>query len=315
MVQAPGSGLSDPGPERDSKEGLGQGLERGWACSGSLVWRRRVCAWPDARGPQLGLWALLRVVTGGSRELLSPEIKGASGHKCPAGHGTWELRPVGSRTTARVGTGGAQPCPAPALKARSAPWRDVAAELAAAMLRMGAHPSPSETLPRRPGFGLQPLDVSSRQAEDAHRAQSPLPWGQSSWLRDPDLGLEPGDGAGDSVDTSGCGGPPGLREARPAQTVGPTLREAPFHPGAAGVGNGEWGEADLLPLQAHLPPGQELHQLPQWPLRPSGPQLQAKQWTVVALRQLSPEWEPWPGHVAGRPHTLRSPRLPSHLLP
>lgn len=53
-----------------------------------------------------------------------------------------------------------------------------------------------------------------------------------------------------------------------AQTVGPTLREAPFHPGAAGVGD---GEADLLPLQAHLPPGQELHQLPQWPLRPSGP--------------------------------------------
>lgn len=97
--------------------------------------------------------------------------------------------------------------------------------------------------------------------------------------------------------------------------MGPTLREAPFHQGAAGVGDREWGEAELLPLQARLPPGQELHQLRQWPLRPSGPQLQAKQRTVVALRQLSPEWEPWPGHVAGRPPALQSPRLPSHLLP
>ena len=97
--------------------------------------------------------------------------------------------------------------------------------------------------------------------------------------------------------------------------MGPTLREAPFHQGAAGVGDREWGEAELLPLQARLPPGQELHQLRQWPLWPSGPQLQAKQRTAVALRQLSPEWEPWPGHVAGRPPALQSPRLPSHLLP
>lgn len=65
MAQAPGSRLSDPSPERDSKEGLGRGLQRGRDRSGSLVWRRRVCAWSDAHGPRLGLWALLRVVTGG----------------------------------------------------------------------------------------------------------------------------------------------------------------------------------------------------------------------------------------------------------
>ena len=36
------------------------------------MWRRRVCAWSDARGPQLGLWAFLRVVTGGSRWAAGP---------------------------------------------------------------------------------------------------------------------------------------------------------------------------------------------------------------------------------------------------
>lgn len=59
------------------------------------------------------------------REPPSREIKGSSGHRCPAGRGTWELRPVGPHTTPQVGTGGAQPCPRPTLKAGSAPWRDV----------------------------------------------------------------------------------------------------------------------------------------------------------------------------------------------
>ncbi|XP_055291169.1 synapsin-1-like [Moschus berezovskii] len=57
--------------------------------------------------------------------------------------------------------------------------------------------------------------------------------------------------------------------------LGPTLREVPFHRGGWGRGT---GEADPLPLEAHLPPGQEQRQLPQQPPRPSGPQLQAKQW-------------------------------------
>lgn len=79
-------------------------------------------------------------------------------------------------------------------------------------------PSPSGTLLRRSGFGLQPLNVSSWHVEDAHLAQSPRPWGESSWLRDPDLGLESRDGAGGSMNISGwegscqaCGRPDQVR--------------------------------------------------------------------------------------------------------
>ena len=95
--------------------------------------------------PQDGPGPVLPSPTLPCREPPSPEIKGSSGHRCPAGRGTWELRPVGPHMTPQVGTRGAQPCPRPTLKAGSAPWRDVTG-------RRVSHPrAPSAGSPGRLG--------------------------------------------------------------------------------------------------------------------------------------------------------------------
>lgn len=56
---------------------------------------------------------------------------------------TWDLgaEASGARTTPRVGTGGAQPCPGPTRKVSSAPWRDVTGRGVASppQLRGGRH--------------------------------------------------------------------------------------------------------------------------------------------------------------------------------
>lgn len=165
MVQAPGSGLSDPGPERDSKEGLGQGLERGWACSGSLVWRRRVCAWPDARGPQLGLWALLRVVTGGSRWAAGPG-------SCPdirrAGQVSPPPPPWGTKTRPCRRGLGAQEGTRAAAEGRGCPGNLLESE------PQSLHPRTLQGLPL--SWGLGPA-LSSGWGAPGRHAHVRGPWG------------------------------------------------------------------------------------------------------------------------------------------
>lgn len=48
-----------------------------------------LCPAQDGRGPSAPL------PSPPTQGATVPEIKGSSGHSCPAGRGTWELRPVG----------------------------------------------------------------------------------------------------------------------------------------------------------------------------------------------------------------------------
>lgn len=213
---------------------------------------------------------------------------------------------MGSRTENRLargwgwrGTSSAQGC-------RSSPWwrspKVSSPSPPSQLLSLPQHlPSPSKTLPRRPGFGLQPLDVSSQKAEDAHPAQSPLPWGQSSRLRDPDLGLEPGDGAGGSVDTSGCGGPTRTAGGQ-TRCVASTDMSPEALPAAGRVG----GNPGSDPLHRHSGPAL----LPPEPPRPllSAPtaptRLCRSSWGSTRPRSLP---QPWPRR---RPTPLRPQRTP-----
>lgn len=133
---------------------------------------------------------------------------------CPGVGRCTENRPP--RGWAWRGAGGARGRRAPA--PGRGPPRSAAPPPPSWLLSPRLLPSPSGTLLRRSGFGLQPLNVSSWHVEDAHLAQSPRPWGESSWLRDPVLGLESRDGAGGSVNISGwegscqaCGRPDQVR--------------------------------------------------------------------------------------------------------
>lgn len=166
MAQAPGSRLSDPSPERDSKEGLGRGLQRGRDRSGSLVWRRRVCAWSDAHGPRLGLWALLRVVTGGSRWAAGPG-------SCPdvrrAGQVSPPLPPWDTKTRpCRRGLGAQEGTDTAAAEGRGCPGNLLEAE------PQSLHPRTLQGLP--PSWGLGPT-LSSGWGAPGRHARVRGPWG------------------------------------------------------------------------------------------------------------------------------------------